>query len=102
MYGTCVAKVSPREMHLSKQRKIYTLVPWPYYIVDHIILRNDENFKNYSFQIKNIMKDNNEYLRIFIFVEMKISKLINWWTCVEMTKLLQYVWNSHSPSSYDH
>jgi len=29
------------------------------------MFRNDEIFKKYSFQIKNIVKDNSEYLRIF-------------------------------------
>jgi hypothetical protein len=48
---------------------------------NYIIFRNGEIFKKLFFpNQKNIVKDNSEYLGIFPFVQMKISKLINYST----------------------
>jgi hypothetical protein len=49
--------------------------------------------KLFSSKSKNILKDNSEYIRIFHLLKwfFKIIYLFIWQTCVEMAKVLQYI-----------
>jgi hypothetical protein len=50
--------------------------------------------KNISSELKNVVKNNNEYLRIFDLLKWKFQNyLIIWQTCVEMAKVYDIYYN---------
>jgi hypothetical protein len=59
-------------------------------LINYIIFKNVEIFKNYFFQSKSIVKDNIEYLRTFHLLKWFFQNcLIIRWAGVEMAKVLR-------------
>jgi hypothetical protein len=72
---------------------------------NYIIFKMLKFSKIISSKSKNIMKENNGYLRIFQFVEMNVSKLINYltdicWNGQGTTALIKYIYLGLNSYSY--